>query len=91
MPVILGDDNWLGSMTSTYTLIFSVEYAPNATIIAPVEDKSHKGANISKMDLSGGVTVSFDEPMYMNPKYTRRLLQESTNGTNQTNTTWVIY
>jgi len=42
--ITLGDDNWLGALTNTYTLRFRVTDAPKPTIIAAPEDTSSKGA-----------------------------------------------
>ena len=70
--VTLGDNNWLGPRETKYSLTFRVMWQPNATIIPVPANKTSQGANITDMGLTGKISMNFNAPMFINPKYYRK-------------------
>ena len=99
VDILVGDDHWLGSKQRTYTLTFKVDWAPEATIVPKVEDKSSKGAELTEMGVTGEIQIKFSEPTFLNPNYvpvpspknTRMLAHQEESVKNGTNTTWIIH
>lgn len=88
--VILKDDNWLGPKWQTYQLIFNVTDEPVPTIVPRPADMSSMGAEVVDVGLSGQISLDFNSPMFINPKYfeSRRRLEQCENVRNES--TWIV-